>query len=137
MNQASPSAEAVQPIPPGAAALTGVSETLLIPLAARAQGSAARLVPGFADPTAEALCRRFGVDMARYAAHRPTVRGVLLRGSWCDDRCTDFLRRYPNGTVLNIGAGLNTAYERVAARVPGRSWWWIDSDLASVTTLRQ
>ena len=137
MTAMSPSDTLERPAPAGVATLTGVAETLLITLAARALGSAAHWVPGFADPTAEALCRRFEVDLARYAAHRPTVRGILLRGAWYDGRCADFLRRFPDGTVLNIGTGLNTAYERVAALVPGRTWRWIDSDLAPVMTLRR
>ncbi|SDH08444.1 class I SAM-dependent methyltransferase [Roseospirillum parvum] len=137
MNQITPTPADVPVEAPGVAALNGVSETLLIPLAARARGSAARSVADFTDPTAEMLCRRFQVDMIRYAAHWPTVRGTLLRGAWCDARCIDFLSRHPEGTVLNVGAGLNTAYERVAARVPDGGWRWIDSDVASVMALRE
>ena len=117
-------------------ALSGTSETLLITLAGRARGSRDGLVAGFSDPEAVALCRQFHVDLKRYAAHRGTVRGVVLRGAWFDARCVDFLTRCPDGVVLNLGAGLNTAYERVRARVPDGTWRWIDTDLAPVTDIR-
>ena len=123
--------------PSGVHTLTGASETLLITLAGRARGSRESAVRDFSDPISEALCEQFEVDLDRYAAHRGTVRGVVLRGAWFDSRCLDFLTRYPDGVVLHLGAGLNTTYERVNAKAPGGSWRWIDTDLAPVIAIRR
>lgn len=117
-------------------ALKGASETLLIPLACRARGSRERGIADFADPESEALCEQLAVDLDRYAASRSSMLGVIHRGAFFDSRCIDFLQRHPDGTVLNLGAGLNTAYERVAATVPQGNWQWIDTDLAPVMKIR-
>jgi len=123
--------ESAQPL------LTGASETLLIPLACRARASRDRVLRGFVDREAEAICARFGIEFDRYAADRASLLGVLHRGAYFDERCLDFLRRYPDGTVLNLGAGLNTAYERIRTRAPDGEWRWIDTDLEPVIALRE
>lgn len=116
-------------------ALHGASETLLIPLACRARGSKEG-VNGFIDVEAERLVEPLGVDLDRYAVNRSMLLGVIHRGSFFDQRCLDFLKRHPNGTVLNLGAGLNTAYERIRAADDTGGWSWIDTDLEPVVAIR-
>lgn len=46
--------------------------------------------------------------------------------------------RHPDGVVLHLGAGLNTAYERVSTQAPpDGNWRWIDTDLEPVIALRR
>ena len=116
--------------------LSGASETLFIPLAGRARGSKERIYKGFQDPESEALAERLNLDLERYAADRATMAGVIHRGAFFDSRCLDFLNRHPDGVVLTVGAGLNTAYERVARQAPEGSWRWIDTDLDPVMKVR-
>ena len=113
-----------------AEALKGASETLLIPLACRARGSRERVLKRFSDPAAEQLVKALGVDLERYAVSREMLLGVIHRGDFFDRRCLDFLSRCPSGTVLNLGAGLNTSYERIRQAFPDGDWRWIDTDLA-------
>lgn len=122
---------------PDATALRGAAETLLVPLACRARASREKLVDRFADPTAEALCSRFAIDLGRYASGHALVRGVVHRGRWFDARIARFLASRPEATVLSLGSGLNTMYERLRDRVPEGSWRWIDSDLEAVVRLRR
>jgi O-methyltransferase involved in polyketide biosynthesis len=116
-----------------AAELGGVSETLLIPLAARALGARA----GQPDPTAERLCRVLDVDLTRYGTSPSTNKGVLARGAWFDAQCIALLQRYDDPLFVSLGSGLNTMYERMAARAGGRRFGWVDSDLPDVVTLRK
>ena len=120
-----------------AEALKGASETLLIPLACRARGSRDRVLESFKDPAAEQLVETLGVDLDRYAVSREMLLGVIYRGEFFDRCCLDFLSRHPGGTVLNLGAGLNTSYERIRHAFPDGGWRWIDTDLAPVIELRE
>lgn len=118
-------------------ALKGASETLFIPLSARAL--ARRKYPryGFADPAAEALVERLKVNTLRYAWSDITAGSCILRAQWFDRICTDFIKANPGATVLSLGSGLNTMYERVAAAAGRRKFVWIDSDLPDVVALRR
>lgn len=120
-----------------AAGLSGVSETLLITLAARAIGEARRAGGGRHDKTAERICRELAVDFTRYGASSSTVKGVNARGAWFEARCLWALERLDNPLFVNLGSGLDTLYERVAERADGCRFEWIDSDLPGVVALRQ
>ncbi|MCG8443993.1 MAG: hypothetical protein MI723_19495 [Caulobacterales bacterium] len=80
------------------------------------------MVGGFSDLLSERLCDDYKVDLNRYADNRRTVVGAIERGAWFGIRCLDFLARHPGGHALNLGAGLNTSYERVRARAPDGDW---------------
>ncbi len=112
----------------------GVSETLLITLAARA--TADRLHPDlrFDDPRARDFAARIGFDPRRFTRDVFTMRGVVLRARLMDDRVRDFLRRRPGARVVALGAGLDTRFQRVD---DGRVRW-TDVDLPPVVdTLRR
>jgi len=117
--------------------LSGVSETLLITLAARAVGTAKLPRSMGRDVTAERLCRELGVDLTRYGASPSTIKGVLARGTWFDSRCLWALDRYDNPLFVSLGSGLNTMYERIASRAGSRRFLWVDSDLPDVVALRR
>ncbi|MEJ0025679.1 MAG: class I SAM-dependent methyltransferase [Rhizomicrobium sp.] len=123
--------------PPCTDGLSGVSETLLITLAARAIGTARLPRSQGRDVTAERLCRELGVDLTRYGASKGTIKGVIARGTWFDSRCLWALDRHDNPLFVSLGSGLNTMYERIASRAGTRRFTWIDSDVADVVTLRR
>ena len=92
-------------------ALGTVQETLLVPLYARAIESQRRR--GLLDdPKAVALCDALDYDFRRARSNRQTQLGCVLRTMQFDAWVTDHLARHPTGTVVEIGAGLNTRFER-------------------------
>lgn len=110
----------------------GVARTALIPLAARAR---ARDYPDldFADPIAEAVAARLadgglGPDFDRLAADRAMQRGCILRAAWFDRMVADFLDHHPAAGVVNLGAGLDTAFHRLRRACPDwqGDWWDVD-----------
>jgi len=106
--------------------LGGVQETLFIPLVARARESS-RKRPLLRDPKAAEMVRSIGLDTARYS------RGAggaffVMRTAILDTWVRAFLAGHPAGTVVEIGAGLNTRFERV----DNGQAHWIDLDLPDV-----
>jgi len=111
--------------------LGGVQETLFIPLVARAQESG-RKRPLLCDPKAAEMVRSIGLDTARYS------RGAggaffVMRTAILDTWVRAFLASHPAGTVVEIGTGLNTRFERV----DNGQTHWIDLDLPDVIELRR
>jgi O-methyltransferase involved in polyketide biosynthesis len=110
--------------------LKQTAATLLGPLHARA-ADARRLLPLLGDVHASALVERLDHDFSRFE-ERPRFASVV-RTLVFDDIVTTFQRAHPTGTVVELGVGLNTRFERLDN---GRQRWF-DVDLPEVTTLRR
>ena len=114
--------------------LDRVPEALLAPLRGRANpGRAGNGI--LADPFATELIARFDPDFWR--RQPPLDPGTnlpwLARARQFDDRIREFLSRQPEGTVVNLGAGLDTTLQRIDN---GRCRWF-DLDLPEVIELRR
>ena len=111
--------------------LGAVQETLFIPLAARARETRKRR-PILRDPKAVQMVESIDFDTAKYG--RGTGGLVtLLRTATFDVWVRGFLSRNPDGTVVEIGTGLNTRFERV----DNGTVHWIDLDLPDTIELRR
>ncbi|WP_239476717.1 hypothetical protein [Nocardia arizonensis] len=47
---------------------------------------------------------------------RPTLAGAVLRASMFDEYVRGFLRKHPDGTVVDLGCGLSTRFDRLDNR---------------------
>jgi O-methyltransferase involved in polyketide biosynthesis len=108
-----------------------VQETLLVPLYARALDSRKKH-PILNDRKAVEMVQSIDWDFQRFNQW-PRVMGCILRTAIFDEWVKDFLRRHPQGTVIEIGAGLNTRFERLDNGV----LHWIDLDLPDTVELRR
>jgi O-methyltransferase involved in polyketide biosynthesis len=111
--------------------LGGAQETLFIPLAARAR-QAGKKRPLLRDPRAQELVAAIDYDTDKYD------RGVggwvtVLRTAIYDYWLRAFLAEHPRGTVVELGTGLNTRFERV----DNGELHWIDLDLPDTIELRR
>jgi O-methyltransferase involved in polyketide biosynthesis len=111
--------------------LEGAQETLLVPLYGRAtmtrQGS--DLID---DPKAVEMVEAIDYDFTRFDGSMSLV-GSVLRTRIFDHWVTRWLAANPTGTVVEVGAGLNTRFERIdngTAR-------WVELDLPDVVGLRR
>jgi O-methyltransferase involved in polyketide biosynthesis len=111
------------------AELGAVQETLFIPLAARAR-AAARKQPVLRDPKAVEMVRSIDFDAA--AGRGVPSFLVVLRTMILDWWVSQFLAEHPAGTVVELGTGLNTRFERT----DNGSVHWIDLDLPDTIELR-
>jgi O-methyltransferase involved in polyketide biosynthesis len=115
--------------------LSGVPETLLIPLYIRAVESQ-RPDAMMKDEKAVALVTQMSYDFDRVrkipmTAGNKVTRIMLTREM--DRYARDFLARHPEAVVVHIGCGLDSRFERVDnGRVE-----WFDLDLPDVIELRR
>lgn len=112
--------------------LSGVAETLLIPLWARAEES---LRPDglVRDVWALRLRGRLDYNFDRMADGWKTQLGVAIR-TWIVDReVTAYLARHPQGTVVTLGCGLDAR----SLRLDNGAASWIDLDLPEAIDLRR
>jgi O-methyltransferase involved in polyketide biosynthesis len=108
-----------------------VQETLLIPLLARARETERRRGL-LRDPRAVELVRRLDYDFEKWDGGR-SLQGAMLRARMFDRYVEEFLVVHPWGTVVEIGCGLDTRFDRVDnGRVS-----WFDLDLPDVIALRR
>jgi O-methyltransferase involved in polyketide biosynthesis len=108
-----------------------VQETLLVPLYARAMESR-RKRPILRDSKAAEMVDAIDWDYQRFG-QRLRIVACTLRCSAFDKWVAEFLRLHPDATVVEIGAGLNTRFERLDN---GRVHWF-DLDLPDVVELRR
>jgi O-methyltransferase involved in polyketide biosynthesis len=108
-----------------------VPETLLVPLYARAVENR-RKHPILEDTRAVGMVESIDWDFQRFN-QRWRVIGCTLRSAILDELVKRFLRSHPEGTVVEIGCGLNTRFERLDN---GRLHWF-DLDLPEVVELRR
>ena len=97
--------------------LTGVPETMLQTLYARAKESAGR--GAIRDPKAEEIIGRLDYDFSLADRDAPMRSGVIARTIVLDKLVNAFLAAHPGAIVVNIACGLDTRCYRMA----GFSHW--------------
>ncbi len=113
------------------AELGAVQQTLFIPLAARARETRRRR-PVLRDPKAAEILASVDFDTRKYGSGwggSVTVLRTAIFDCWV----SDFLAEHPGGTVVEIGTGLNTRFDRV----DNGQAYWIDLDLPDTIELRR
>jgi O-methyltransferase involved in polyketide biosynthesis len=108
-----------------------VQETMLVPLYLRAVETQ-RKYPILRDPKAVEMVESIDWDFRRFG-QRWRVVSCILRTAIFDEWVKDFLSHHPEGTVVEIGAGLNTRFERL----DNGTVHWFDLDLPDVVELRR
>ncbi|PRX98817.1 class I SAM-dependent methyltransferase [Allonocardiopsis opalescens] len=111
--------------------LGAVQETMLIPLHARARETR-KDRPLLRDPEAVRVAGALDYDFDKFGTG-PSIIGSVLRSLVFDGWVRGFLHRHPGGTVVEIGAGLNTRFERCDN---GRAHW-VEMDLPDAMELRR
>ena len=114
------------------AELGAVQQTLFIPLAARARETR-RKRPVLRDPKAVEMIRSIDFDEAVYGRGWGAGFVTVLRTLVLDWWVRQFLAEHPAGTVVELGTGLNTRFERT----DNGTAHWIDLDLPDTIELRR
>jgi len=114
--------------------LKEIEKTMLLPLAARAAESKKHRSI-FRDQLSEKLAERLDLNIEQFERNMAELSRVawISRSVHFDRLIRGFIHRYPNGTVVNMGCGMDTTFERVDN---GRINWY-DLDLPEVIDLRR
>ncbi|MCE1254019.1 MAG: class I SAM-dependent methyltransferase [Anaerolineae bacterium] len=111
-----------------------VQKTMFLPLWGRAvetQKDNPRLV----DPAAVEIIQKVDYDFSSLAGRLSPLSQFawIKRAIFTDRVARDFLKNHPHGTIVNIGCGLDTSFERV----DNGSLLWYDLDLPDMIELRK
>ncbi|HTY36217.1 MAG TPA: class I SAM-dependent methyltransferase [Bacteroidota bacterium] len=114
--------------------LKDVQKTLLLPLWGRAVETR-QTTPRLVDETAARIIESIDYDFSTISSNiNPLTRYAWIARSIHFDRTIRrFLERHPHGTVVNIGCGLDTTFERT----DNGTLRWYDLDLPDVISLRR
>jgi len=114
--------------------LGNVQITLLLPLWGRAAENRKRR-PLLVDRKALEIIDRIDYDFTRMAARIRSISRFewIARSIHIDRSIQEFLGRHPEATIVNVGCGLDTTFDRVDN---GRLHWY-DLDLPDVIELRR
>lgn len=114
------------------ATLSGVSETALLTLHARAQ-EARRPDAIIDDPMAIKLADSIDFDFAKFGRTR---QDFALRALAYDIHTRRYLDQRPSATVVALAEGLQTSFWRLDAAIPDGQFRWLTVDLPAVVDLR-
>lgn len=112
--------------------LRGVTETMLISLFFRVTESQ-RPDGMIKDPVAETIFEKLDHDFSPYRKLQEDQTFTALRIRQFDRYVIAFLQKYPAGTVVSMGSGLDTRFERV----DNGKVRWFDLDLPEVIETRR
>jgi O-methyltransferase involved in polyketide biosynthesis len=111
--------------------LSGIPQTMLIPLWARAvEGE--RADPIVRDPKAEEILRQIDYDFSKFARSRLSQLGVSIRTMLLDRATSRYLADHQDAVVVNLGAGLDTRRERLGVQTD-----WYELDVPDALALRR
>lgn len=112
--------------------LTPLEQTALLTVYARALDSR-EPHPILGDRLADDVVGRLDYDFAGLGVQTSVVCQTALRAKMLDVRVREFVLRHPDAVVVDLGAGLDSAFYRVA---PPPSVDWFSVDLPGVSALR-
>src|SRR5690348_14471783 len=112
---------------------TGMKETLLLTLYTRAMDNRSKH-PILGDKKAEEIIQQLDYDFQKLKVPQKESFGGAIRAKMLDDCIRSFLVDHPNATVLDLGCGLDSRWERVN---PPKGVRWFDIDYPDVIEMRQ
>ena len=113
--------------------LTGVSETALLTLNARAR-EARRPDRIIDDPMAVQLADSIDFDFAKFGSTR---QDIAVRALGIDAEARRFLSKHPTGTVVALAEGLQTSFWRLSEAVADPRFRWLTVDLPPIIEIRE
>ena len=111
--------------------LSDVPITMLVPLYARAIETKRKGI--IRDEQAVALLDQIDFDFSQFDANEGTFLGIIIRTEILDEQVSTFIQAHPNATIVNLGAGLDTRFQRV----DNGYITWYDLDLPESIAIRK
>jgi O-methyltransferase involved in polyketide biosynthesis len=114
--------------------LGSVQKTLLLPLWGRAIETKKRQ-PLLVDEMAVSIIDKLNFDFGAISNNvsKLSQASWIARSLYFDEKIKDFMTIYPEATIVNVGCGLDTTFDRV----DNGTIQWIDLDLSDTIVLRK
>lgn len=112
--------------------ISGVMETMLIPMYARAIESK-KANPAFFDKYAIEITEKLDYDFSKFDKGKMSLWGCAARTIIFDREVKAFIDGHPNCTCINLGCGLDTRFHRV----DNGSIRWYNIDFRQIADLRK
>ncbi|BDB02215.1 class I SAM-dependent methyltransferase [Clostridium botulinum] len=114
--------------------LNNIQSTLLIPLWSRAKETEISN-PIINDQIAYQLVKKLDYDFSVIEKNSTLLKRLMfvVRAKTFDDAIKNFISKYPNSSIVNLGAGLDTTF----FRVDNENLNWYNIDLPDVIELRK
>ena len=114
--------------------LGNVQKTLFLPLWGRAVETQ-KANPRLVDHMAMEIIQKVDFDFSSMTRNisDSSQFAFIMRSIYTDETIKKFLKAHPGGTIVNIGCGLDTTFERI----DNGSVLWYDLDLPDVIDLRR
>lgn len=112
--------------------LSGVNETMLVPVYARALESKKKK-PAFYDETAINIVDSIDYDFKKHGKSKMNMWGCAARTIIFDREVTAYIRKHPECSVINMACGLDARFNRVDN---GRIQWY-NIDFDNVMNIRK
>ena len=112
--------------------LTGISETLLITLWARAV-ECENPSPFLIDNKAKEIISQIDYNFAKFKRAGLSQLGVSIRSMILDNAVKQFIQNHQNALVINLGAGLDTRFHRLNNSTID----WYDLDVPEAIALKK
>lgn len=112
-----------------------IQETLFIPLYARAVESQKRN-PLFIDKKAIDIINSLPYDFKKFQ-NKKTLFTNVFRTYLFDEWVLNFIHNTKEGTIIEMGVGLNTRYERLNPFTNKKNLFWLEFDLPDSISLRK
>lgn len=108
--------------------------TLLLPLWGRAVETE-KPKPKIIDNTAREIIKKIDYNFSKISANIQEITQFewIARSIHIDKTIQEFLSQYPKATIVNIGCGLDTTFDRI----DNGKLFWYDLDLPDVIELRK
>jgi O-methyltransferase involved in polyketide biosynthesis len=129
-----PERERIKMIEINETTLTGVQETLLLPLWGRAKETKKKK-PLLIDEKAVAIVDSISYDLSGFSKklNKAAHIGFIARSIYFDNQIRNFIKIHPDATLVNIGCGLDTTFNRI----DNGEIQWIDLDFPEVIDIRK
>lgn len=112
--------------------LSGVNETMLVPLYARALESQKKN-PAFYDATAVRTVESLDYDFKKHGKSKMNMWGCAARTIVFDREASEYIRAHPRCSVINMACGLDDRF----SRVDNGSLVWYNLDFDNVMDIRE
>ncbi len=114
--------------------LGNVQETMLLPLWGRA-AETQKQKPLLTDEKALSIIKSIPYDFTSISKNirKLSMASWIARSIYFDKKITGFIKEHPDATVVNIGCGLDTTFDRI----DNGKINWIDLDLPDAIDLRR